>query len=566
MPNTIKYSTTGDTRSLKKGNFFIGVGDDGKGTSLQTRTYNGVTPSSSGYTVYIYNPSQESNISFHSANSDAELISFTNGLANQSFTGVTQCLSWYAGQSNYVCVNKDYEGISTNGLSLLLDCGFTPSYPRSGTTLYDLSYSGYNGTLTNGPSFSGSNGGMLVFDGADDYITLGSGSNTLIQNKTNITLGILFQLDTNAVLRGLVGTLAYGCGGNLGIVSSNGGLTFYNDYGPWPATGGTCYPVGFSNYVTPNNWIYAVATYDGSTTRMYGIKNGTLSLASGTSKTGSTNTFSRNFEIMRGGIYYSQGKVITSFVYNRTLSQSEILSNYQTLIPRLVNENIVTNGLTFYVDAGYTGSYPKTGTTWFDISGVGNNGTLANGPTFSSADGGSIVFDGVNDYVVTPSFSLSSATSCLTFNFWVKSISQTASVQSILGKDTNVGNVPHILIGRSANSDTLRWNYNNGTGAGLIGFSNFFTGYDNAWVNIQIVADYNLDTVTLYRNGTQFGQQSQPSAVFPNTNTTMYLSSFAINAFLVFYGNISISQIYNRALSYSEILQNYNAQKSRFGL
>jgi hypothetical protein len=229
-------------------------------------------------------------------------------------------------------------------------------------------------------------------------------------------------------------------------------------------------------------------------------------------------------------------------------------------------EDIVTSGLTLNLDAGFTPSYRRSGTTWTDLSFSGNNGALTNGPTYSSTNGGSIVFDGVDDYVVTPSFGLSSATSCLTFNFWIKPSGQTSVIQTILGKDTNTGNVPHILIGRSANSDTLRWNFNNGTGSAILSFLNFFTGYDNTWVNIQIVADYSLDIVTLYRNGTQFGQQSQPSAVFPNTDTIMYLSSFAINAFLVFKGNISISQIYNRSLSATEVLQNYNAQKSRFGL
>ena len=63
---------------------------------------------------------------------------------------------------------------------------------------------------------------------------------------------------------------------------------------------------------------------------------------------------------------------------------------------------IVVNGLVLYLDAASPRSYPGTGTAWTDLSGNGNNGTLTNGPTYSSANGGSIVFDGVNDYVLTP--------------------------------------------------------------------------------------------------------------------------------------------------------------------
>ena len=60
---------------------------------------------------------------------------------------------------------------------------------------------------------------------------------------------------------------------------------------------------------------------------------------------------------------------------------------------------ISTDGLVLCLDAANTKSYPGSGTVWSDLSRGGNNGTLTNGPTFNSGNGGSIVFDGVNDYV-----------------------------------------------------------------------------------------------------------------------------------------------------------------------
>jgi len=81
------------------------------------------------------------------------------------------------------------------------------------------------------------------------------------------------------------------------------------------------------------------------------------------------------------------------------------------------NPRIVTDGLVLALDAGNTKSYPGSGTTWTDLSGNGNTGTLTNGPTFDSANGGSIVFDGTNDYVqVTGSITVTSAT----FITWIK--------------------------------------------------------------------------------------------------------------------------------------------------
>ena len=177
MPNTIKYSTTGDTQSLKKGNFYFGVGDVGKGPTSGTSYWNGITPPTSGYTIYINKSSNGP--SMYVATGDTQLINFTKGFSGQNFTGATQCLNWYLTQSNYACVNRDYESIVTSGLTLCLDAGFTPSYTTSGTTWYDLSYGVNNGTLTNGPTFNTSNGGSIVFDGVDDCVVVNSNANIL---------------------------------------------------------------------------------------------------------------------------------------------------------------------------------------------------------------------------------------------------------------------------------------------------------------------------------------------------------------------------------------------------
>ena len=71
---------------------------------------------------------------------------------------------------------------------------------------------------------------------------------------------------------------------------------------------------------------------------------------------------------------------------------------------------IVTDGLVLYLDAANQRSYPGSGTTWSDISRGGNNGTLVNGPTFDPGNGGSIVFDGVDDYVSIPDINFTTAT------------------------------------------------------------------------------------------------------------------------------------------------------------
>ena len=226
---------------------------------------------------------------------------------------------------------------------------------------------------------------------------------------------------------------------------------------------------------------------------------------------------------------------------------------------------IVKNGLVLDLDAGKKDSYNRVGTSWNDISGNGNNGTLTNfgsQTTYDSNNAGSIVFDGLDDCVILQNFITSSYNS-LTFNFWIKSITQKSYSQSILGKDTNTGNLPHLLIRRLANSDTLSYNVNNGISNDVIQVTDFFTGYDNIWMNIQITANYNTGDFIFYRNG-QFFFQRNITSIFPNTNAVIYLGAFVNPGFLPFYGNMSLVSLYNRVLSASEVLQNYNALKGRY--
>jgi hypothetical protein len=214
--------------------------------------------------------------------------------------------------------------IVTDGLVLALDTASARSYPGSGTTIKDLSGSGLDGTLVGNVSFLTDNSGILDFDGIDDYITCGTSTAVaLIQNKTNFTLGIWFKMDVLGSLRGLIGTLNYYCGGNLGLVASAGSLTFYNDTT-------TCVNTTISSFVEIGKWIYAVGTYDGTNTRLYGFKDGALSSASITTKTGNTNTFSSDFQVWgdQNGSNLTDCKGAIAHVYNRTLSQAEIEQNY----------------------------------------------------------------------------------------------------------------------------------------------------------------------------------------------------------------------------------------------
>jgi hypothetical protein len=316
MPNTIKYSTTGDTQSLKKGNFYFGVGDVGKGPTSGTSYWNGITPPTSGYTIYINKASNGP--SMYVANGDTQLINFTKGFSGQNFTGATQCLNWYLGQSNYACVNRDYESIVTSGLVMLYDAGFTPSYSTSGLTWYDLSYSGNNGTLTNGPTYSSSNGGSIVFDGTNDYVNCGNSASVQI-NQGTISAWVKTSSPGSST-RGIIAKQ-----GNYGLFTIDGVLIAY-DWG-----NSSTRTTGIN--IADGTWKNVTMTF---TTNTGSPSNNAIIYLNGTAVLTTTIKYlgdSVELQIGNGGIVsqYISGNIAGASLYNRALSATEVLQNFNAL-------------------------------------------------------------------------------------------------------------------------------------------------------------------------------------------------------------------------------------------
>ena len=218
--------------------------------------------------------------------------------------------------------------------------------------------------------------------------------------------------------------------------------------------------------------------------------------------------------------------------------------------------NIVTDGLVLSLDAGNTKSYPGSGTTWFDKSGYGNNGTLTNGPTFSSLNGGSIVFDGSNDYGnISTSPNL---TNPLTICAFVNTSVVTGSNQVIYGPNANgQDNWLSISNNRAQIYATQTSDVNNFvvTGTTVI--------QANTWYHITGIVNDNV--TSLYVNGVFEAASSAQAFTVGGWNSTARIGQRATGQF-PFNGRIAYVYGYNRALSPQEILQNYNATKSRFNL
>ena len=223
---------------------------------------------------------------------------------------------------------------------------------------------------------------------------------------------------------------------------------------------------------------------------------------------------------------------------------------------------IVTNGLVLYLDAANRQSYVSGSTTWFDATANGLSGSLVNGPTFSSANGGSIVFDGVNDYVVVESSSIFTfGTSNFTFNWWENPSSTFTTTFRTFGNIPNRQWATNDWVIGQSNTTTFQFYVNNYNTSSPM-FQTTIT--PSIWQNITITRSGN--TWTLYINSVSpIASVTSAVSLDGGNQRPFYIGSSGILSEF-WKGNIASTQIYNRALSAQEVLQNYNSTKARFGL
>jgi hypothetical protein len=548
MPTPVSY-LSGNTLSYQSGMVKKGTVGLNLTSSLtgNYRWWNGVEVTASQYLIYsdTYSTgaSTESNVTpaaWSTPNlTDQSLLNLINTLPDRigqtAFTTLSNALIWLNESGEYFLIKNSYENIVTSGLTLNLDAAWTNSYATGTTTWNDLSGSGNTFTLLNGVAFNSSDYGSLTFDGTDDYTKTTA---SFMNGATQGTFEFWFQ--TSSISGGgsyyfqrntLIGK-ASGPDNGLGFSTTSNRLRFRLADSNLDST----------IELNTNVIYHVVGTWDSGGSKIY--INGVLN---NSNNTANLSWYTSQFETIIGRVYVGSagasftGKIYSARAYNRALLQSEILQNYHVTKQRFGFNNIVGTNLVLNLNSQNNISYSGGGTSWFDLTGNNNTGTLTNGPTFNTTER-SIVFDGTDDYVQT-NYSGITGTNPRTFSVWFKP--DTLQNRNLLGYGTQ--------------SDKRMWDillYNDTVGVHLYNSGNEAgTPYTvGQWQNATFT--YSHPTIKSYMNGV-YKNSVSISAINTGSDSNLNIGKGTYSPYFYFDGNMSTTQIYDRELSATEVLQNY---------
>ena len=441
-------------------------------------------------------------------------------------------------------------GISAgpNSISDNLAFHIDPANPRSyagvGTVIYDLSGNGKTSYFTNGAFYQNYQKGVVVVDGNNDYIStplfnLTSPITVSAWVKNVINEGIVFSASGSGVVYGNSEYIFYFLGKTLVVQGDpGGGKTFQ-------------FP-----QLNLNQWSHLLLTRDAS--------NNTSVYLNGIGSTSNSQSYSNTLQMNQIGrysaftnIYNIKGSIGEVKIYNRALSASEVLQNYNASRKKyLPEENIVKNGLVLNIDAANPSSYVGTLNTAYDLSGFGNTATLINGTGFTGTNGGAFLFDGTNDYISMGTASSVKPTQLtLACFFKINAINAPNVIVGKQGNGVNNGSASYALV---VQNGKLNFRIESG------GIQDASYTFSNTSTYNYAVGTYDGSTMKLYLNGSLVGTATTSVSIIYSDSYPLLMGYYA-NAFAT---NMSIGslKLYNRPLSATEIQQNFNAMRERYNI
>jgi hypothetical protein len=323
FPNPIKYDVSLVPNTIGRGDMHLDIDGYAYGDTATTGWWMGYSPLVGGYTIYINKALEGPSI--YSPSNDSELVATVKGIAvsvnedPSTITSVGSALLYISGKSDMICINMDYPRLVTDGMSFLLDAGFTASYPRTGNTWHDLVSGNINNTnLINSPSYDSADG-ALVFDGSGQYGVVNSNADIL--SKTSYTKIVWFYPTSFGYANNLIS------GGSTGqhalwLFSSDRVNAGHN--GAWATVVST-------TQLQLNTWYCAAVTFDETNGWSLYLDGVLESTSPDTAKFGGRgDVYIASYQ---GGNFFN-GQIAFASVYNRVLSETEILNNYNAMSPR----------------------------------------------------------------------------------------------------------------------------------------------------------------------------------------------------------------------------------------
>ena len=530
---------------IKKGNLWLGVGGRNYGPTNQTGFYATLPPPEDGYVVLMEKSSGGPAV--YSCANDSDLIGAINGAEAQSFSTLEQVLN-YAAENDIAVVNKIEPEIVTDGLVFNVDASSLLSYPTTESKWYDLSGENNDGALTNGPIFNPV--GYFEFDGVDDYVSFSQ----ITFDDTTFTTEALIKItdfDDRRIIFGGSRFFEFTSAGTILMKFNADGTSTFINLGGHP-----------SSSTLNKTFLHHLVKKPGNVYESY--VNGELVITKTPPFTAypeidiTSNTSIEHYYTSLGnnGSRDFYGNFYSAKVYNRNLSQSEILQNYY-------GGPIITDSLDLVYDAGNLVSYESGSLTTYPMTGS-ITGTLINGAGFSTDGGGSFDFDGTDDVIDLDYTNVMYNTSTMTLECWIKSSDNGAGSEywcTFMG--TRYGN--SIQIGRYGGDNKCGVLIATSTNGNLNLASGTTPIFDEKWHHCVVTFDngvckFYVDTNLEVTDSSRSGQ----------TLTTSNSDKFGIGGSSGggdqrnFYGKITSCKIYSKALTSEEVQQNYLAQWGRF--
>jgi hypothetical protein len=564
MANTVAYtSTNSPTGSLKKGVISINLNDQIIGQNYNWR--NGIVFQnqyiiySDTFTQGIDTEANAKPCAWSCDYNDTALLNLINSLppliGQAKYSTLATAIAWLEGQNKYFIVNQNYPTIATNGLVFLGDPGMTGSYPTLGTVLYNLADGGGSGSLVNGPSFVNSGAtSYFSFDGTDDLITV---SNIGITDYSQpFSMGCFFKVPTGGVWDNGFRSNIYGIGGSY--AGMYGLYKFGGDN-----VGMQLRDADSTNYVETSGlqtgvWYHIVGTWNGTVGKLYvnGVLRNTNSTGGITGPPDTPNLYIAGVRAYGG----ASGSAYDGFItkcdyYNREITDDEVKQNYY-------QGPIVTNGLVAAYDAGNLISYDNNSTTWYDMVGT-DNGTLINGITYTINSGGILNFDGSDDYVQVSSTLGNPGTGDFTYTVWWKANGTQSSFASLISQGFT-GSIASggwaLKVINNTNQNFVSFSYASATET-IVDVVTSTNANDGQWHLIGVKRSGT--NCTLYMDGVSIGTFTLSSGFSFGTGANTFIGYTPRDGAFIL-GNLGIVMKYNRAISDSEMLQNYYAHLNRF--